>query len=323
MFIIPRIYLKWFAVIAVIVVLQGLVVGCGAAMEQAAAPMTQSMANSGGEAARDSVSEPEPGAVYADGNSIVFEQSLVQPQDLRVIIYTGSISLVVKDTQESIAAISALAEGQGGYVANANVYQSSDVLRGSITIRVPAEQYQAVLAQLRGLALRVERENSSSQDVTEEFTDLQARKTNLEFTETALQTLLEERQRIGSTADILEVYRELTTIRGQIEQIEGRLRYLSNQAALSTLDIELIPDVLYQPITVGGWEPQGVAREALIALIATLQGLANVFIWLIVFVVPLLFFASLPVLLLFLVVRWWWKRSRPKQQKPSAPEGTP
>ncbi len=255
---------------------------------------------------------------FTDGRSIPLEDFLAnavsQAQDIRVIIYTGDISLVVRDTQEAIEAITSVADVQEGFVANSNVYQSGEVLRGNITIRVPAQHYQTTLTQLRELAIRVERESSSTQDVTEEFTDLQARKTNLEFTEDALQKLLEERQRVGSTSDILEVHRELTAIRGQIEQIEGRMRYLANQSALSTISIELIPDVLYQPISVAGWEPQGVAKEAVQALVVALQGLVNVLIWVIIFVLPLLIILLLPVVIVGLLIAWWWRRRKTRKK---------
>jgi hypothetical protein len=249
--------------------------------------------------------EPAPAALE-DGASVSLEDYLadaVQAQEARVIIYTGNISLVVRDTQEAVAAITTLANEQGGYVAGSNIYRSNEVPQGSITIRIPAERYQTVLEQLRALALRVERESASSQDVTQEFTDLQARKANLESAEGALQELLAERRRTGNTSDILEVYRELTAIREQIEQIEGRLRYLANQAALSTLTIELIPDVLYQPITVAGWEPQGVAREALQALVVALQGLGTLLIWGVILIVPLILILLTPLVVLVFVIR--------------------
>ena len=130
--------------------------------------------------------------------------------------------------------------------------------------------------------------------------------------------MLTERQQIGNTSDILEVHRELTNIRGQIEQIEGRLRYLANQSALSTITIELTPDALYQPITVAGWEPQGVAKEALQALIDALQALANITIWLIVFVLPLLIIFLIPLVVAVVIIRMWWRR-RQKRPKPEPP----
>jgi len=250
------------------------------------------------------------------------QASRSQAQQTQLIIYTGNISLVVKDTLESMEAITTLADELGGYVSNSNVYQSNAVPRGSITIRVPAERYDDALTALRAMALRVERENSGTEDVSEEFTDLQARQANLKVTEQALQQLLEERQRVGTTADILEVYRELTSIRGQIEQIEGRLRYLGNQAALSTISIELTPDVLYQPVQIAGWEPQGVARQALQALVAALQGLGTFLIWVIIFLIPLALLLLIPLYIAFRLLRWAWRRWRGRkvQQVVQVPE---
>ncbi len=306
-----------------VVVLLALLSACGGAMEATPAADRAASFVEQEVVSEEAMAPAEPG--YADsggayaGAELSVEDTLANAvsqaqSESRVIIYTGDMNLVVKDTQESIRAITQLAGDKGGYVSGSNVYQSGEVLRGSITIRVPAELYQETLSDLRALAIRVERESSNSQDVTEEFTDLQARKKNLEFTETALQELLEERRRTGNTSDILEVYRELTNIRGQIEQIEGRLRYLTNQAALSTISIELIPDVLYQPVSVAGWEPQGVAKEALQSLVAALQGLVNIGIWLVIFALPLLIIVLIPLAVVIMIIRWWVKRRRAKKQ---------
>jgi RNA polymerase-interacting CarD/CdnL/TRCF family regulator len=233
-----------------------------------------------------------------------------EPRSERVVIYTGSIALVVKDAGQTASDITALATRLGGYVSGTNLYVQNDVQRGSLTIRVPAEKYQETLAALRAMAVRVERETIGTEDVTQEYTDLQARKTNLEHTEQALQKLLDERLKVGSTQDILEVYRELTNVRGQIEQIEGRLRYLANLAALSTITIELIPDVLHQPVVVAGWEPQGIAKQALQALVSALQALATVLIWALIFVLPIAIVILLPLALLVLLIRWLVRRRR-------------
>lgn len=306
--------------------LAALVVACGGAAE-APSPANQRASEPVAAEAVAKPGAPAPTAVaggYGDGASTVDDilaNAMAQAQGPRVIIYTGNISLVVKDTRQAVQAITALAAEQGGYVSDSNIYQDNEVPRGSVTIRVPAENFQDTLARLRNMAVRVESESTNSQDVTEEFTDLEARKTNLEFTEEALQTLLEERQRVGKTSDILEVYRELTQIRGQIEQIEGRMRYLANQSALSTIQIALTPDVLYQPVSVAGWEPQGVAKQAVQALVAALQGLANILIWVVIFILPLLVIILLPVVVLIWLIRWWWKRRKKRQAAASPPAG--
>jgi hypothetical protein len=312
----PR--LCWSGLLLILVILSSLTLACGAAPEPETIVEYVEVER---EVAAEEAYAPalsEPGRDYADSSATIdpaLASATTQAQtETRVIIYTGNMVLIVKDTSEAIAAISELTEEKGGYVSGSDIYQSGDVPRGSITIRIPAELYQETLADLRAMAIRVEQESANSQDVTEEFVDLQARKTNLERTEQALQDLLDERKRVGSTSDILEVYRELTNIRGQIEQIEGRLRFLSNQAALSTITIELIPDVLYQPVSVAGWEPQGVAKEALQALVAALQGLAYLTIWLVILVLPLLIILLIPVVVIVVIIRWWWKRRRANQQ---------
>ncbi|MBC8252943.1 MAG: DUF4349 domain-containing protein [Ardenticatenia bacterium] len=248
-----------------------------------------------------------PEAGFADESALPTTSSVQQD---RVVIYTGNLSLVVQDTREAVTAITDLAAEQGGYVSGSYTYLDDDVMRGSITIRILAENYRDTMEKLRELAVRVESENINTQDVTEEFTDLEARKTNLEHTEEALQKLLDERQKVGRTQDILEVYRELTNSRGQIEQIEGRLRYLSNQSALSTITVELIPHILYQPVSVGGWEPRGVAKSALQSLVAALQGLTSVLIWAVIFILPLLVIILIPIAIIVLVIRSVVRRRR-------------
>jgi hypothetical protein len=312
-------------------ILSALMVACGAAMNSSApagersfaepAMPVESFVEAEAPAAEEGSFEDSTGGAGVLDN--LSANAVQQAQDSRVIIYTGNMALVVDDTRQAVEAITSLANEHGGYVSGSNIYQVGEVPRGNITIRIPAENYQATLEQLRALAVRVDSENTNTQDVTEEFTDLEARKTNLEFTEAALQELLEERQQVGRTSDILEVYRELTNIRGQIEQIEGRLRYLANQSALSTISIELIPDVLSQPVSVAGWEPQGVAKTALQSLITALQGIANLLIWLGIFVLPLLIVLAIPLVIVFFIIRSFWRRYRRRKGSPPKPSAAP
>ena len=121
-----------------------------------------------------------------------------QPEQ-HVVVYTGSIALVVKDAEQAATDITALAVRQGGYVSGANLYmQNGRASAARMTIRVPADKYQETLAALRALAVRVETETTGTEDVTQEYTDLQARKANLEYTEQALQKLLDERLQGGA-----------------------------------------------------------------------------------------------------------------------------
>ena len=90
----------------------------------------------------------------------------------RMIIWTGDISLIVKDAEESLEKAQAIAKGLGGYVVNSSSWFEEQQLRARLTIRVPAEEFDAAMAGLKDLAIRVEHTNVSTQDVTEEYTDL-------------------------------------------------------------------------------------------------------------------------------------------------------
>lgn len=299
-----------------LLVLTAAITACGAASP---APAGQMVAMDKNTASMESA-PPEPGASAggsdADENAPALD---VAPQP-RVIIYTGNVELVVKDTDQAVNTIVAMTKELGGYVAQTNVYNDNGVPRGQIVIRVPAESYQTTLKKLRETALRVERENTSSQDVTEEYVDLEARKINLEKTEAALQNILDLRQKTGNIEDVLSVYRELTNVREQIEQIQGRMNYLSRSAAMSTITVNLTPDVLTQPITVAGWEPKGVARDAVRALISAAQTWVEFWIWMIVVILPVLVLYLAPVVLVLWILWRLWKSNRAKKRAQKAPE---
>ena len=175
------------------------------------------------------------------------------------------------------------------------------------------------------MAVRVLRDSLSGEDVTQEFTDLGSRLRNLEATEVELLALLTEvRQRPGAkTSDILEVYEKLTQIRGEIEQIKGRMQFLSNLTSLATIQVELIPDALDAPVIEEGWRPLVTLRQASARLIRTLQALVEAVIWLIIYVLPVLILMALPFVLLALAIRALRRRtSRTPRPLPPAAESS-
>jgi len=231
----------------------------------------------------------------------------IQPQTERTVIYTGNMVLIVKNVEQAITDITNLAGEQGGYVSASTVYQQEEVPRGNITIRVQADLYETTLIALEALAIRVDRQETRTQDVTEEFIDINARLVNLVAEERALQEVLNEQENQDSLADVLAVRQELVNTRSQIEQIEGRLRFLSDQTALSTITIELIPDVLYQPVSVVVWEPQGTAKTAIQDLVVALQGLVDDLIRLVLIGLPLAIIYLVPIVVIIWLLRKWWR----------------
>lgn len=233
----------------------------------------------------------------------------------RMIVYTGAISLQVNDTAEAINKIADILKGANGYIANKSlVAYGKDKLRGTITIRIPAAALDDTLVKIKALGLKVLKEDANSNDVTEEYVDLDARRKNLEAYEVELTKLLETvRERTGKAEDILAVYNQLTEVRGQIEQIKGRQKYLENTSTLATYTIELIP--LEEVVVEGkeGWDPGRTVRQALDQLVGTLQNLGDLAIVLALYVLPVMIILLLPVVIVALILRAIIKRRLPKK----------
>jgi len=236
----------------------------------------------------------------------------------RKIIYTVGLDLIVEDTEVAFKEVQRLAEEMGGFVANSNMWRQDEHPRGSLTVRVPADALEDALESFRALAVDVEGQQVDSQDVTEEYVDLEARLENEQRTERELQELLESRSALGKTSDILEVHRELNQVRGQIEQIQGRMTYLENLSAMATVHISLTPDELVQPVVVAGWRPQGTARKAIRMLLNTLQFLADAAITFFLYILPVLIVIAIPIVGLYLIVRALVRRSRRRRSAKSA-----
>lgn len=232
------------------------------------------------------------------------ETAALAPISERMIMRTVELAVYVRDVKAGFEAIQALTGKIGGYVASANTWHQGEYLRASLTIRIPAKELERTLEQIKALATMVERESTSGEDVTEEYTDLEARLRNLEATEKELLELLKTvRKRTGRAEDILAVHRELTDIRGQIEQIKGRMQYLEQMTALATVHIELTPDVLSRPLTVGRWEPRGTAANAVRALIQVLRFVVDAGIWVAIVGLPVLALIATPITIPVLTIR--------------------
>ncbi|MCB9162154.1 MAG: DUF4349 domain-containing protein [Caldilineaceae bacterium] len=191
-----------------------------------------------------------------------------------------------------------------------------------MTLRVPAAALDDVLAKLAALAVDVTSQSLTREDVTDQYTDLNAQLRNLEATEDELRTLLGEvRAKPGAKAeDILVVHRNLTEIRGQIEQVQGRKNMLDNLISLATIHLSLTPDVAEQPIVEARWRPGVTVSAALRALVGALQSLGNLAIWLALYVVPILALVLLPVIaLIWIAVRFL--RRRPARREAGVVRG--
>jgi hypothetical protein len=238
----------------------------------------------------------------------------VEPGIPRMVIRNATLTLVVRDTQAQLNAVMRMASELRGFVASSSTAKYDNDLQAQIVLRVPAERMDEALQRLRALAVEVREERVSGDDVTGEYVDLNARLKNLEAAEAQLRGIL---ARADQTEDVLKVFEQLKNVRGEIEQVKGRMQFLSQSAAMATISLTLLPDKPAQPVEPPGWRPEGVAKSAIESLIGALQGVVNVGIWLGLFALPLIVVIIAPFALVILLLRRR-NRQRTAAMPPSA-----
>lgn len=272
----------------------------------------------GEQAASDVAASPEPAAPPAPGRAFdqqagadAAQRAAPSPAlTARKLIKTVDIQMLVADTARAAREAQLLAASLGGYVANSTLQRQNGLLHYTITLRVPVERLDAALERIRRLGEQIERESVRSEDVTEQFIDLEARLTTLRATERELLELLSEaRERGQKLEDVMAVYRELTEIRTSIEQIQGQLKALTTLTTLSTINLELLPAEAGKPL-VEEWRPAETLRASARALVKLLQALVDLAIWLVV--------TALPVVALLALLIWALLRLRRRFRRPPA-----
>ena len=200
------------------------------------------------------------------------------------IIKSGNLNLQVEKVDGATDKISQIAKDNGGDVFSSNIRQSkSNVKSGTITVKVPVANFNKAFVDLKKVATLVINESTSGQDVTEQYTDLQAQLKNAQAEE---QTFLRILDQAGKMDDVLAVTREVARVRGTIEQLQGRIRYMDSQTDMSSITINLTEDT--NITVVDSWRPIQVIKEAFNALIKKLQGLINFLIQFIIVALPML-----------------------------------
>lgn len=236
----------------------------------------------------------------------------------RIVIKNASLSIAVIDPAATLENISLMAEQMGGFVVSSQLYRTVlenglEVPRAKVTVRVPAARLTEAMEQIKSGAGQVLSENTSGEDVTRDYTDLQSRLRNLEDAETRLREIMAS---ANKTEDVLAVHNQLTQIREQIELTKGQIQYYEQSAAFSAISVDIMTDEAAKPLMIGGWEPVGVAKDAVQALIDGLQFLGTAAIWIALFFLPIGLVIGLPI---YLVVRALRRRRASKKTAP-APE---
>ncbi|HXF52087.1 MAG TPA: DUF4349 domain-containing protein [Dehalococcoidia bacterium] len=264
----------------------------------------------GARAAGDSAAPDAPAAIGAEAES---SANATEASTLdRTIIRTASLDLTVENVTRAFEDVERIATGVGGFVASSSLGKQrigdDEYQVGSITIRVPDREFEGVMARLRGLAVEVVNESSETSDVTEEFSDLQARLRNLEATERQYLAFLERAQDLD---DILVITDRINQVRAEIEQTQGRINLLQNLSELATITAHLTPAAAEarppEPEPDGVTNPLTAAREAWERSLETLAVIASGVLAVVVYswwIVP-------PAAAGAFALRAWWRRTRP------------
>jgi hypothetical protein len=148
------------------------------------------------------------------------------------------MNLLVKDTERAIDQVTSIAVDRGGYILSAQTATQDGFKSASIKMGAPVAQFENVMRQLRSIPFQVTNETCSGRDVSDEYVDQQSRLMNREATAARVREFLKQ---ANSAEEALKVNAQLSEIEGEIEQVKGRMNYLKDRAANSTLLVNLEP----------------------------------------------------------------------------------
>jgi len=204
----------------------------------------------------------------------------------QMIVMNGDLQLRVTEADQSLTQVKAIAIEAGGYVAKSEAWSDGATRSARAELRVPAPQFQFVMDRLKGLAVEVIRESAVGEDVTEEYVDLEGRLKGVQATAARTEALLEKAEKVD---EALKVNTELGRLQEQIEQVTGRMAYLENRAAYSTINVTLSPVVTPTPTPTPapGWLPGATVERAVGFWGTAARFSVDVLIWLVVVGLPL------------------------------------
>jgi len=260
------------------------------------------------------------GGSAAPGGVDTGEAPAAVPAQPRIVLQNADLAIVVKDPQAKMLEIGAMAQRLGGYVVTSNMGQvyvdsGQKVPEGSISIRVPAKDLDAALVEIKTNTIEVQIDILVGQDVTDQYVDLQSQ---LKAKQAAADKLYEILQKAQTADDTLKIFNQLTQVQSEIEVLKGQINYYDQASALSSVSIRIVAEETIKPIQIAGWQPQGVARDAVQSLVDFFQGFASFLIWLVIFIIPVAAVIIILLALLWRMLRWFWRKLFPPKTPPSS-----
>jgi hypothetical protein len=217
-----------------------------------------------------------------------------------MIVKNADMRLLVEDTDTAIDRMTQVVGDLGGYIISSRVwyqayYDGENYKYATISMGVPVDQFERALTRLRELSVQVLDETASGEDVTDQYVDLQSQLTNLEATRERIKTFLDQ----ATTVDeALRINQELSEVERQIEEIKGRMNYLSDRSAYSTITVNFepkLPEIVPTPTptamstaTPTPWSPGDTFDHSVRSVTRAYQGIVEFLIWFFVVLVPIL-----------------------------------
>lgn len=272
-------FLSFLCTIAVLYFISGLFTRAGTTMyEGSPVPSMATVGNSG----------------YAGGPVAMLktEQTKSTPPSENtmrgMIIRNANLSLQVNNIPSAIDKISKFAEESGGYVVSSNINQDNNVsgnTTANISIRVPAKGLNSALNALKSLATQVTQESITGEDITQRYVDLQSQLNNLL---TAKEQLSKIMATATKTSDVLNVFRQLNEIQGQIDVLQGQIKYYKESVAYSLITIDLSMNPLIQTTQQKQWKITDAFIDSYHALVDQLRSFTYGVIEFFVYFLPLI-----------------------------------
>jgi hypothetical protein len=313
-------------VAVVLVALVALLAGCGGAAQSGGGGDSGSVAEvdgaGGAEYEEAATAAPEAATERAaSGSGSAADASSSQSIDSRALIRTGRVVIEVEEFERTEANLTELVDSRGGFVSDSrqqrNRVGERTYLTGTVVLRVPSERFGETFedVQREGEVLEA---STSTEDVTEQLVDIEARLNNLRAQRDRLRTLYE---RANDTEAILQVERRLSEVQTEIERLEARKQSLERRVALSTITVEIREE---RPDRLGvdeKWYDVGFVG----AFLASVNGVAvtlRAAVVLVGYALPYLLAVTVPIGLLGGVVAWWrgWGRFGRRSVVADAPD---
>ncbi len=222
------------------------------------------------------------------------------------LVYNAEINVMVENYKSAEAKIKETADKAGGYVSDTRSSTNYEgKTEGSVKIRVPSAQFKETMKALAAMG-EVKSQREWTEDVTEQYIDVTARIEAQKTLETRLMKLMDTPN--SKLADLIAVESKLADVRSQIEQSQGKLRYLNNQIAFSTINV-----TLYEPSSVKA-QKESIFRP----IIWAAEQVGYVFFGSIG-VLMLIIIGGLPwVFLIFFLAKWTLRKRKASQTSKEA-----